>query len=79
MDENYSIYTIHIVPEYREFARTLLAVTVILIALHLLMSGQRSTGLIGSMFNSPFSDTFSKILISVAFYYLVFRKIVNIV
>ena len=79
MDENYSIYTIFVVPEYKDFARTLLAATVILITLHLLMSGQKSTGLIGSMFNSPFSDTFSKILISIAFYYLVFKKIVIIV
>ena len=79
MNENYSIYTISVFPEYKEFAKTLFAVTVILITLHLLMSGQKSTGLIGSMFNSPFSDTFSKILISVAFYYLVFRKIVTIV
>ena len=79
MDENYSIYTICVVPEYKDFARTLLAATVILITLHLLMSGQKSTGLIGSMFNSPFSDTFSKILISIAFYYLVFKKIVIIV
>ena len=79
MYENYSIYTICVVPEYKDFARTLLAATVILITLHLLMSGQKSTGLIGSMFNSPFSDTFSKILISIAFYYLVFKKIVIIV
>lgn len=79
MSETYSIYTIKVAPVYKEFANTLLAVTVILIVLHLLLAGQRSTGLIGSMFNSPFSDTFSKILISVAFYYLVFRKIVTIV
>ena len=79
MNNNYSIYTVHVAPVYREFANTLMGVTVILIVLHLLMAGQKSTGLIGSMFNSPFSDTFSKILISVAFYYLVFRKVVTIV
>ena len=79
MSKNYSIYTIYVSPEYKEFTNTLTAVTVIIIMLHLLMTGQRSTGLIGSMFNSPFSDTFSKILISIAFYYLVFRKIVTIV
>ena len=79
MKENYSIYTISVSPEYKDFANTLMAVTVILIVLHLLMAGQTSTGLIGSMFNEPFSDTFSKILISVAFYYLVFRKVVTIV
>lgn len=78
MDENYSIYTISVVPEYKEFTKTLLAVIVILLTLHLLMSGQKSTGLIGNMFNSPFSDTFSKILISLAFYYLVFKKIITI-
>ena len=77
--DNYSIYTIKVNPEYREFITTMLAVISIIIFLHLLMSGQKSTGLIGSMFNSPFSDTFSKILISVAFYYLVFRKVVMIV
>ena len=79
MKDDYSIYTIKVIPEYKDFAKTLLAVIVILITLHLLMSGQKSTGLIGSMFNSPFSDTFSKILVSIAFYYLVFRKIINIV
>jgi hypothetical protein len=79
MNREYSIYTIKINPEYKDFANTLMAVTVILIVLHLLMTGQKSTGLIGSLFNSPFSDTFSKILISIAFYYLVFRKMVTVV
>ena len=79
MNREYSIYTIRINPEYKDFANTLMVVTVILIVLHLLMTGQKSTGLIGSLFNSPFSDTFSKILISIAFYYLVFRKMVTVV
>ena len=75
---DYSIYTIRVNPEYVDFANTLMATTVILIVLHLLMAGQNSTGLIGSLFNEPFSDTFTKILIAIAFYYLVFRKIVTI-
>jgi hypothetical protein len=79
MNNEYSIYTIKINNEYKDFANTLMAVTVILIVLHLLMAGQKSTGLIGSLFNSPFSDTFSKIMISIAFYYLVFKKIVTVV
>jgi hypothetical protein len=79
MNNEYSIYTIKINHEYKDFANTLMAVTVILIVLHLLMAGQKSTGLIGSLFNSPFSETFSKIMIAIAFYYLVFRKIVTVV
>ena len=79
MNNEYSIYIIKINPEYKDFANTLMFVSVILIVLHLLMTGQKSTGLIGSLFNSPFSDTFSKIIISISFYYLVFRKIVTLV
>lgn len=78
MGDDYSIYEIRVNPEYVDFANTLLATTVILIMLHLLMAGQRSTGLIGSLFNTPFSDTFAKILVAIAFYYLVFRKIIKI-
>lgn len=78
MCDDYSIYTIRVNPEYVDFTNTLLATTVFLIVLHLLMAGQRSTGLIGSFFNEPFSDTFAKILVAITFYYLVFRKIVKI-
>jgi len=78
MGDDYSIYTIHVNPEYVDFANTLFATIVVLIVLHLLMAGQQSTGLIGSLFNTPFSDTFAKILVAIAFYYLVFRKIVKI-
>ena len=78
MNDDYSIYTINVLPEYVELANILMAVTVILIVLHLLMAGQKSTGLIGSIFNAPFSDTLAKILISIAFYYLVFRKLITI-
>jgi hypothetical protein len=79
MNREYSIYTIRINPEYKDFANTLMTVAIILIVLHLLMTGQKSTGLIGSLFNSPFSETFSKIFISISFYYLVFRKMVTVV
>jgi hypothetical protein len=79
MNSEYSIYTVRINPEYKDFANTLMAVMVILLVLHLLMAGQKSTGLIGSLFNSPFSETFSKILIAISFYYLVFRKMVTVV
>jgi hypothetical protein len=72
-----SIYTIHILPEYRDFASSLLFAVTILITLHLLMSNQKSTGLLGSLFNEPFSETFCKILVSLAFYYLVVREIIS--
>ena len=73
-----SIYTIKVSPEYKDFAVALLATVSVLIVLHLLMSGQTKMGLVGGLFNEPFSDTFSKILVSLAFYYLVVRKIVSI-
>ena len=79
MNNDYSIYTIIINPEYKDFANTTMIVTVILIVLHLLMANQKSIGLVGNLFNSPFSETFSKILIAIAFYYLVFKKLVEIV
>jgi hypothetical protein len=79
MSDNNSIYTIHVSPEYKEFTNTLLAVSVISIILHLLMANQTSIGIIGGVFNSPFSDTFAKLLVSIAFYYLVFRKLVFVV
>lgn len=75
---SYSIYTIHVSPEYRDFSRALLATISVLIILHLLMSGQKNMGIIGNLFNDPFSDTFSKILVSISCYYLVIRKIVSI-
>ena len=76
---NNSIYTVSILPEYKEFASSLLAISSILIVLHLLMSNQKSVGFIGKVFNSPFSDTFMKILVSISFYYLVVKKLVIIV
>lgn len=76
---SYSIYTYHVLPEYKDFINTIVATTIIFITLHLLMSGQKNIGLIGNLFNSPFSETFSKVLISLAFYFLVFRKIISIV
>jgi|LakMenEpi03Aug12_release.lakeMendotaPanAssembly.Ray.scaffolds.fasta_scaffold604619_2 hypothetical protein len=79
MSDNNSIYTIYVSPEYKEFTNTLLAVSVITIILHLLMANQTSIGIIGGVFNSPFSDTFAKLLVSIAFYYLVFRKLVFVV
>lgn len=77
--ESSSIYTIKISSEYRDLARSLLASLSILLFLHVLLSGQKSTGLVGSMFNSPFSDTLSKVFVSIAFYYLVIKRLVNIV
>ena len=74
-----SIYTIHVEPLYKDFINTITATLVVLIFLHILMSGQKSTGLIGCIFNIPFSDTLSKILISITFYYLVFKKIITFV
>jgi len=74
-----AIYTIKVSPEYRDFAQTLLATLSILLCLHVLLSGQRSTGLIGSVFNTPFSDTLAKVVVSIAFYYLVVRRLVVIV
>ncbi len=74
-----SIYTIHINPEYKDFTNTILAISIILIALHLLMSNQKTIGIIGRLFNSTFSDTFAKILVAISFYYLVFKKIVSII
>jgi|SaaInlStandDraft_1057018.scaffolds.fasta_scaffold01999_6 hypothetical protein len=73
-----SIYTIHVSPEYKDFARALLATISVLIVLHLLMSDQKKMGIVGGLFNDPFSDTFSKILVSIASYYLVVKKIISI-
>lgn len=79
-ETNYnSIFTIHVAEQYREFSRTLFAVLIILLVFHVLMSGQNSTGLIGGLFNRPFSETLSKILVAIAFYYLVSCKIIRIV
>ena len=74
-----SIYTIHISPEYKDFVNTISAVSIIFIVLHLLMANQKSIGIVGKMFNNPFSDTLSKLLVSIAFYYLVFRKLIQFV
>lgn len=71
-----AIYTIQVSPEYKDFAQTLLATISILLCLHVLLSGQKSTGLIGSTFNPPFSDTLTKVIISISFYYLVVKKII---
>lgn len=79
MGESSAIYTVHIANEYRDFAVALLATFVILLTLHVLLSGQHSTGLVGSMFNSPFSETLAKVIVSIAFYYLVVRKLIQIV
>ena len=79
MSDNNSIYTIYVSPEYKEFANALLAVSIISIMLHLLMANQTSIGIIGGVFNSPFSDTFAKLLVSIAFYYLVFKKLVSVI
>ena len=73
-----SIYTIYVNPEYVEFTNCILAVMAIFIVFHLLMAGQKSIGLIGSIFNLTFSETFSKLLVSITFYYLVFRKFISI-
>jgi hypothetical protein len=74
----YSIFTIKMCEEYKDFARTLFAVFVIFLMLHVLLSGQSSTGLIGNAFNSPFSETLAKIFVSISFYYLVALKIISI-
>lgn len=74
-----SIYTIHISPDYRDLAKALLATSTILLTLHILLSGQRSTGLIGSVFNVPFSETLTKVIVAIAFYYLVVYRLVRIV
>jgi len=76
--QSYSIYTIKVAPEYRDFARALKATVVILLCLHVLMTGQSSTGLVGAVFNSPFSETLAKVMLSIAFFYLVVRKIAMI-
>lgn len=73
-----SIYTIHVSSEYRDFSRALFATISVLIVLHLLMSGQKKMGIVGNLFNDPFSDTFSKILVSISFYYLVVKNLVSI-
>jgi hypothetical protein len=79
MSNNDSIYTIYVSHEYKEFANALLAVSVISIVLHLLIANQTSIGIIGGLFNSPFTDTFAKLLVSIAFYYLVFKKLVAVI
>ena len=79
MSENSSIYTFYANSEYKELINILLQIIVILVVFHLLMSNQKSIGLVGGMFNSTFSDTFAKLLISVSFYYLIFKKIINII
>jgi hypothetical protein len=79
MSDSSAIYTVKVAPAYRDLAQALLATSVVLLTLHVLLSGQRSTGLIGSMFNSPFSETLAKVIVSIAFYYLVVRKLVTIV
>jgi hypothetical protein len=78
MHDSSAIYTIHIASEYKDFAQALIATLSIMLMLHVLLSGQKSTGLIGSMFNSPFSDTLAKVIVSIAFYYLVVKKILII-
>ena len=72
-----SLYTVHVADEYRDFATALLATFSVLLVLHILLSGQRSTGLVGSMFNSPFSETLTKVVVAISFYYLVVKKIVR--
>lgn len=77
-DEN-TIYTVKIAPQYRDFARSLLFAISVVLMLHILMAGQSDAGFLGNMFNGSFSETLAKVMVSLAFYYLVVRKVIYFV
>jgi hypothetical protein len=78
MKDDYSIYTLKVSPNYKDLARALLFVVSVLLMLHVLMAGQPQAGLTGFMFNGSFSETLAKVMVALAFYYLVVRKIIHI-
>lgn len=73
-----AIYTVHVSKEVHGLATAVLATTSFLLVLHVLMAGQVSTGLAGSLFNHPFAETLAKVLIAVGFYFLIVRRVVQI-
>ena len=79
MKDDDTIYTIKIAPQYRDFARSLLFAVSVILMLHILMAGQNDIGFLGNMFNGSFSETLAKIMVSLAFFYLVVRKIIYFV
>ena len=73
-----SIYTIHVVDEYRDLIKNLFFVLVILVPLHRLMADQKAIGIAGGLFHPAFSETLAKVFVVVAFYHLVVKRIVSI-
>ena len=73
-----AIYTIQVGDEYRTLIQNLFLALVILIPLHLLMADQKAIGIAGGMFHPAFSETLAKLLLVIAFYHLVVKRLVSI-
>ena len=72
-----SIFKIYVHPKYKDLINYIVGISVFIIIFHILVSDQSSLGLVGEIFNSNFSNTFGKIIISISFYFLVFNRLVS--
>jgi hypothetical protein len=73
-----AIYTIHVPEEYRDMIQNVFLVMIILLPLHLLMANQKAIGIAGGLFHPAFSETLAKVLVVVAFYHLVVKRLIRI-